>query len=177
MSIGDALQRVAADWHRVRWTIPASARLELLRVLEETARTGAVEPAATVIDVLARWLPADDPVFLALTHGRPRGTGVLLAPDLSSIAGYVVDRINEEFEGPAPEQALLRSAKEALEAAPLPDAPEVNELLHAASDPWGVRSWWHRWNGWLGCAPVELVGTERAPEVVEAARQVFSDSW
>lgn len=45
----------------------------------------------------------------------------------------------------------------------------VNESLEAAKDPWGVASWWVTVNDRLGCRPVELVGTERASEVVHAA--------
>ena len=50
-----------------------------------------------------------------------------------------------------------------------PEIIEVNELIDAAGDPWGVASWWMAENARLSARPVDSVGTERAPDVVEAA--------
>jgi rubrerythrin len=49
-----------------------------------------------------------------------------------------------------------------------PEAVEINRLLHAAKDPWGVASWWTVPNTWLETRPCDLLGTERAAEVVDA---------
>jgi hypothetical protein len=57
-----------------------------------------------------------------------------------------------------------------------PEVREVNETLDAAGDPWGVASWWVSQNARLGTRPVELVGTARAEELVQAARAVTAPS-
>jgi hypothetical protein len=50
---------------------------------------------------------------------------------------------------------------------------QVNELLDAAADPWGLASWWVSPNDRLGGArPLDLVGTARAEEVIQAAQAV-----
>ncbi|HVS12140.1 MAG TPA: hypothetical protein VMS76_19925 [Planctomycetota bacterium] len=51
-----------------------------------------------------------------------------------------------------------------------PVVAEVNQLLEAAEDPWGVASWWVSPNGWLGGErPTDLASTRRAGEVKAAA--------
>lgn len=57
-----------------------------------------------------------------------------------------------------------------------PEVREVNERLDAAGDPWGVASWWVSENARLGTRPVELVGSARAEELVQAARAVTAPS-
>lgn len=51
-----------------------------------------------------------------------------------------------------------------------PEVRQVNEILGAADDPWGVASWWLSTNDRLGARPADLVGTDRSEEVVQAAR-------
>jgi len=51
-----------------------------------------------------------------------------------------------------------------------PEVREVNEVLDAAGDPWGVASWWVSVNGRLGARPMDVVGTDQASAVVAAAR-------
>jgi hypothetical protein len=54
-----------------------------------------------------------------------------------------------------------------------PEVRQVNELLDAAADPWGLASWWVSPNDRLGGArPLDLVGTARAEEVIRAAQAV-----
>ena len=50
-----------------------------------------------------------------------------------------------------------------------PEVIEVNELIDAAGDPWGVASWWMAENARIAERPVNCVGTERAPDLVRAA--------
>ena len=45
----------------------------------------------------------------------------------------------------------------------------VNERLEAASDPWGVASWWISGHARLGVRPADLVGTERGDDLVAVA--------
>ncbi len=50
-----------------------------------------------------------------------------------------------------------------------PEVAKVNEVLDAASDPWGVASWWLSVNARLGSRPMDLVGTGEAEAVIRAA--------
>jgi hypothetical protein len=57
---------------------------------------------------------------------------------------------------------------------PYPAAEQVNRMLDARHDPWGVTSWWVCRHAWLGCSPAELLpGRER--ELLEAATSVLED--
>jgi len=51
-----------------------------------------------------------------------------------------------------------------------PEVQEVNRILDAADDPWGVASWWVSINDRLGGRPLDLVGSARARDLVEAAK-------
>ena len=53
-----------------------------------------------------------------------------------------------------------------------PAVREVNEALRAADDPWGVASWWISRHARLAARPMDLVGTDRAKEIVEVAAAV-----
>ena len=49
----------------------------------------------------------------------------------------------------------------------------VNDRLEAASDPWGVASWWISRHARLGARPVDLVGTDRADDLATVAEAVI----
>ena len=49
----------------------------------------------------------------------------------------------------------------------------VNERLEAASDPWGVASWWVSRHARLGARPVDLVGSDRADDLATVAEAVI----
>lgn len=49
----------------------------------------------------------------------------------------------------------------------------VNELLEAATDPWGVASWWISVHDGLDARPADLVGTGRADDLVEVAEALL----
>ena len=53
-----------------------------------------------------------------------------------------------------------------------PEVRAVNELLDAAGDPWGVASWWISTHARLANRPVELIGTERADDLLTVAESV-----
>ena len=48
----------------------------------------------------------------------------------------------------------------------------VNERLEAADDPWGVASWWVSRHARLDSRPADLVGTDRADDLVAVAGAV-----
>ncbi len=50
-----------------------------------------------------------------------------------------------------------------------PEVRAVNERLDAAGDPWGVASWWISTHARLGARPADLVGTDRADDLLKAA--------
>jgi hypothetical protein len=54
-----------------------------------------------------------------------------------------------------------------------PEVRNVNELLRTADDPWGAASWWVSLHARLGARPVDIVGTSRIDELVEAAKAVL----
>ncbi|MDT0445431.1 hypothetical protein [Streptomyces johnsoniae] len=48
----------------------------------------------------------------------------------------------------------------AADGTPWPEVVEVNEVLDAVRDPWGVADWWFSPNAWLaGAVPAHVVGT------------------
>lgn len=52
-----------------------------------------------------------------------------------------------------------------------PEVIQVNKLLDAARDPWGVASWWITPHGFLrGRAPRNLIGTSEASTLPNLAR-------
>ncbi|MEV6423803.1 hypothetical protein [Streptomyces sp. NPDC051662] len=53
---------------------------------------------------------------------------------------------------------------------PWPVVVAVNGLLDSARDPWGAADWWLSANGYLGVAPVELLGSGRDGQLVGTAR-------
>ncbi len=53
---------------------------------------------------------------------------------------------------------------------PLGEVVEVNAVLGAANDPWGVASWWLTPHATLQAIPADAVRTGRGPDVVAAAR-------
>ena len=50
-----------------------------------------------------------------------------------------------------------------------PEVRTVNERLDAAGDPWGVASWWISAHDRLGARPADLIGTDRAGDLLKAA--------
>ncbi|MFF8727127.1 hypothetical protein ACF073_11625 [Streptomyces sp. NPDC015171] len=50
---------------------------------------------------------------------------------------------------------------------------EVNTILDADRDPWGVADWWLSDNAWLGSAPASLLGAARDEELAGAARSLL----
>ena len=53
-----------------------------------------------------------------------------------------------------------------------PEVRAVNTQLEAASDPWSVASWWISRHARLGTRPLELIGTDRAEDIVTVAKTV-----
>lgn len=59
-----------------------------------------------------------------------------------------------------------------------PLVAEINHLLDAKHDPWGVSSWWLSPSGWLteGQSPADLAAAEGHDEAVRAiARDLLAD--
>lgn len=59
---------------------------------------------------------------------------------------------------------------------PYPEVVEVNRMLCAAEDPWGVAGWWMQRNSRLGGKePRELVGRDPEERLLAAARSVVEE--
>jgi hypothetical protein len=54
---------------------------------------------------------------------------------------------------------------------------EINELLGAREDPWGVTAWWVRPNLWLAAAPARMIGAVADERLVAAARAALTGDW
>jgi len=52
---------------------------------------------------------------------------------------------------------------------------EVNDLLGALSDPWGVMAWWTRENVWLGGTPLASLGKGQQEAISAAARHAVCE--
>jgi hypothetical protein len=87
----------------------------------------------------------------------PADSGLIRLPAYED--GTVLPRF--QFAGPA--------------ARPWPAVLEVNGLLGADRDPWGVADWWLSPNAWLGAAPARLLGTGRDARLVDTARYLIED--
>ena len=59
----------------------------------------------------------------------------------------------------------------------IPTVMRANLLLNVMTDPWGVLAWWWTNNGRLGSVPVDLLDTDREPEVLDAAADADLDSF
>lgn len=53
-----------------------------------------------------------------------------------------------------------------------PEVRAVNERLETVDDPWGVASWWISRHARLGTRPIDVVGTDRADDLVAVAGAV-----
>ncbi|WP_255953744.1 hypothetical protein [Streptomyces odontomachi] len=53
---------------------------------------------------------------------------------------------------------------------PRPVVLDVNRLLGADQDPWGVADWWLSANAWLGVAPARLLGAGQDGRLLDTAR-------
>ncbi|MGW2547501.1 hypothetical protein ACWC5I_43160 [Kitasatospora sp. NPDC001574] len=58
---------------------------------------------------------------------------------------------------------------------PLPLVVEVNRLLDADDDPWGVADWWLGANAWLDAVPARLLGTPGEHSLLAAARAEIAE--
>ncbi|WP_327674583.1 DUF3168 domain-containing protein [Kitasatospora sp. NBC_00458] len=58
---------------------------------------------------------------------------------------------------------------------PLPLVVEVNRLLDADDDPWGVADWWLGANSWLDAVPARLLGTPDERSLLAAARAEIAE--
>jgi hypothetical protein len=72
---------------------------------------------------------------------------------------------------PGPDrQSVLPAFQFDADGRPLPIVIEVNLLLDAKSDPWGVADWWLSENAWLGRVPAEMLGGLADSDLISAAR-------
>lgn len=58
---------------------------------------------------------------------------------------------------------------------PYPVVTQINVLLDAGDDPWGVADWWLGLNGWIDAIPAESIGRVDDELLIAAARAVFQE--
>jgi hypothetical protein len=58
---------------------------------------------------------------------------------------------------------------------PYPVVTQINVLLDAGDDPWGVADWWLGLNGWIDAIPAESIGRVDDETLIAAARAVFQE--
>nr|WP_062342832.1 hypothetical protein [Herbidospora sakaeratensis] len=58
---------------------------------------------------------------------------------------------------------------------PVPVVMEINELLDAEHDPWGVADWWLSHNTWIGASPAQALGRMDDEALLRVARNVMED--
>jgi hypothetical protein len=63
------------------------------------------------------------------------------------------------------------------QGAPLPVVTEINRVLRADQDPWGVADWWLGRNALLGGVPAQLLRRVPDSALLGAARAVPEDGW
>jgi hypothetical protein len=61
------------------------------------------------------------------------------------------------------------------DGSPAPVVLEINRLLDADHDPWGVTDWWVGAHAWLGLAPIELLGAAVGHDRLLAAAAAEGD--
>jgi hypothetical protein len=61
----------------------------------------------------------------------------------------------------------------AADGRPYPVVAQINVLLDAGDDPWGVADWWLGLNGWLDAIPAESIGRVDDELLIASARAVF----
>ncbi|MET8700068.1 hypothetical protein ABZW10_14540 [Kitasatospora sp. NPDC004723] len=101
-------------------------------------------------------VPALDPDEVRLLGGDPGAAGLLR---LTGLGGRL----------------RLPGFQFGVAGAPLPTVVEVNTLLDAERDPWGVADWWLSANAWLGGNPADLLGAGRDGQLVDAARYLSEE--
>jgi hypothetical protein len=189
VSVSSALDALAETWDDTAALLPDTA-LQALASLD-----GPDASTSTATRALITALPAAHPVRRALAEGRRFSTGAVGAPTLARLSNAArsellqreADRRLLDFpavdwdELTAPSADLIRlSPREGPDRAPafqfgprgvpLPIVVEINRMLDAVGDPWGVADWWLHPNAWLNAAPATLIGHVDDALLLDAAR-------
>ncbi|MER7585253.1 hypothetical protein [Kitasatospora sp. NPDC097691] len=176
----ERLREPGADGPAHQEAAEQAARL-LLPLLPESGGAGAPRFTAGLVDVAHLGFQASDLAVLVLDGSRMVGPvlgevrrRLLAAPALSAA------RVRELGGSPdAPDLLRLTGAggevrlpafQFAEAATPRLVVLDVNALLGADRDPWGVTDWWLSGDALLGAVPSALLGTGHDDRLVEAAR-------
>lgn len=196
MSLSDALATLAETWPDTVDALPEPT-LEALAAAEPDADAATV---AQLVRTLLTGLPADHPARRELLEGFRFGTSGgrsdtalaslriaaraaldVRAADARLLAAPMVAWADVRVP-PADRDALVRlRSRDGADGAPafqfdaagnpVPVVLEINRLLDAAGDPWGVADWWLCGNAWLdGGMPAELLGDVPDADLLAAAR-------
>ncbi|GAB3408145.1 hypothetical protein [Flindersiella endophytica] len=160
--------------------------------------------ADQLLDILAEHLPVDHPIFVAMyadqavrftsskeawpqiAAGLRRYLNVGASESqLLEVDAYRPDQIEWAGVDPSrPDLIRLEAPDGSIrlpafqfdnERHPLPLVLEINRLLDADIDPWGVADWWLGQNIWLGDRPVNLIDPDYPDTLLAAARAELED--
>lgn len=172
---------------------------EFLRGEDEESRTRA---ATRLMEYVAPALPASHPVRRALAREENKsGTGVLeldwdvalrdllerIGPEDWILAAPAVSESEVRRAGADPRDPGLIRLSPPGGAIRLPAfqfdpdgrphrvVTEVNRMLDAEDDPWGVADWWLGVNAWIGDIPAESIGQVADEVLISAARALFEE--
>jgi hypothetical protein len=109
----------------------------------------------------------DDPLWAEI-RARLLAAPALTPADLTEPDGRHLIRLPGPGEGVRLPAFQFDSARR-----PRPVVLEVNALLDAEHDPWGVADWWLGLNATLGAVPADLLGGDADDRVRAAARALL----
>ena len=101
---------------------------------------------------------------------------LLTEPQAAKAAGLTTaelrsrSAVSELIKLPCPQQGNLYPAFQFSGGKVNAAAAQVNKLFRSEDDPRGTMSWWHSQNGWIGCRPVDLIGTDAEDTLTELAQ-------
>ncbi|MBE1537050.1 hypothetical protein [Actinomadura algeriensis] len=194
MSLSEALATLADTWPDTVDDLPESV-LEALAAAESDTDSAAV---AKIVRALMTGLPADHPARRPLAggwrlvpSGGRSGTALERLRDAARGELGVRSAAGRLLAAPmvawadvrvpdADRDALVRlTSRDGADGAPafqfdevgnpVPVVLEINRLLDAAGDPWGVADWWLCGNAWLRGTPADLLGTTADADLLAAA--------
>jgi hypothetical protein len=137
--------------------------------------------------------PADWPRIAGVLQALPGVADLIPAADevigrLRSVAAVTADQVIAAGDDPyrddlvrlpaqiPGEPVRLPAFQFGLDGHPIRLVAQINRLLDAADDPWGVADWWLSRNAWLNAVPADLIGSGQDEALTEAARAELGEA-
>ena len=198
MSVPAALAALAEEWGTASEELSEADLTTIVRAGDRSGDDPAAA-AAEIADVVLLGLSLGPPARQALidgsrfTSGRAVEPGTLAALGLAASASLAAREADSRIlrvpmlpwdemrrRGHRSRDLIRLSPRDGADrtpafqfddtGSPLPVVVEINRLLDAHGDPWGVADWWLGANAWLRDAPAVLLGRIDDDELLLAAR-------